>query len=168
MKQVVDINQELIKKYNLPIPRYTSYPTVPYWKEEIEVQAWKDTFITRFNIENHTKGISLYIHLPFCESLCTYCGCNTRITVNHAVEEPYIETLLKEWKLYLELLPAIPVIKELHLGGGTPTFFSAANLEKLIKGILTGAKAADRPEFSLEGHPNHTTPQQLQALYNMG
>ena len=168
MKQVVDINQELIKKYNLPISRYTSYPTVPYWKEEIEVQAWKDTFITRFNIENHTKGISLYVHLPFCESLCTYCGCNKRITSNHKVEEEYLEAIEKEWKLYRNLMNQTPVIRELHLGGGTPTFFTPQNLQRLINILTKNSIIHPSREFSIEGHPNNTTKEHLQQLYTAG
>ena len=84
--------------------------------------------------------ISLYIHLPYCENLCTYCGCNKRITKNHKVESPYIQTVLKEWALYLKALPARPIIKELHLGGGTPTFFSAAHLQLLLEGIFRRTK----------------------------
>jgi len=159
---------DLIKKYNVPGPRYTSYPTVPYWEgENFSIDRWKANFLKTFSSSND-EGISLYIHLPYCESLCTYCGCNTRITVNHAVEEPYIDTVLKEWKMYLDLFPERPRIKELHLGGGTPTFFSADNLQKLINGILEGADLADDYEFGLEGHPNNTNEEQLQRLYNLG
>ncbi len=107
----------LVRKYNQPTPRYTSYPTVPYWKDDIDVDTWKSDFKTRFNQENAANGISLYIHLPFCESLCTYCGCNKKITTNHSVEEEYLLAIEKEWKLYKKLMQQIPVIRELHLGG---------------------------------------------------
>src|SRR6187399_1347862 len=94
----------LIAKYNVAAPRYTSYPTVPYWsKQAMDAERWKSEVAHTFSVSNNDQGISLYIHLPYCESLCTYCGCNTRITVNHKVEEPYISTLLKEWKMYCEL-----------------------------------------------------------------
>ncbi|GEO11569.1 oxygen-independent coproporphyrinogen III oxidase [Segetibacter aerophilus] len=168
MKHVVDINQELIKKYNRPVPRYTSYPTVPNWKEEIDVKQWEDTFITRFNVENHTKGISLYVHLPFCESLCTYCGCNKRITTNHKVEEEYLGAIEKEWKLYRKLMQQTPVIRELHLGGGTPTFFSPANLKRLVEMLTRNSIIHPNREFSIEGHPNNTTGDQLDTLYALG
>jgi oxygen-independent coproporphyrinogen-3 oxidase len=159
----------LIQKYNVPGPRYTSYPTVPYWEEDLfSIDQWKTTFIKSFNESNTEEGISLYIHLPFCESMCTFCGCNKRITKNHEVENPYILAVLKEWNLYCDLLPTKPIIKEIHLGGGTPTFFAPENLETLINGIFTRAIKAKEHEFSFEGHPNNTTRRHLQSLYDLG
>ncbi len=115
-----------------------------------------------------SKEVSIYIHLPFCESLCTYCACNTRITKNHTVEEPYIEHLLKEWGFYLERLPEVPIIREIHLGGGTPTFFSAENLEKLINGLVDKASISPSVNMSFEGHPANTTSRHLKALNQQG
>jgi oxygen-independent coproporphyrinogen-3 oxidase len=162
------MNAPLIRKYNVPGPRYTSYPTVPFWsKEGISRQDWEATLISSF-IESYAEGISLYIHLPFCESLCTFCGCHKQITKRHEVEDPYIATVLKEWELYLDFLPLTPQIKEIHLGGGTPTFFSTDNLERLLDGILDRAELAHDFEFSFEGHPNNTTKEHLQVLYNKG
>jgi len=159
----------LIQKYNVPGPRYTSYPTVPYWNEsEFNLDTWKKSVKKIFRKSNNTEGVSLYIHLPFCESLCTFCGCYKRITKRHEVEEPYIRALLKEWKLYCNLFESKPIIKEIHLGGGTPTFFSVNNLEFLINGIFELATKADTYEFSFEGHPNNTTKEHLQILYNLG
>ena len=159
----------LTQKYNVPGPRYTSYPTVPYWNESaFTVEQWKSSFQKSFSESNSQNGISLYLHLPFCESMCTFCGCNKRITKNHSVEEIDISAILKEWRLYCELLPEKPSIKEIHLGGGTPTFFSTENLEHLINGIFKLADKADNYEFSFEGHPNNTTYEQLKKLYDLG
>lgn len=159
----------LIQKYNVPGPRYTSYPTVPYWEEEnFSVDQWKKTLQQSFAESNTKEGISLYIHLPFCESLCTFCGCHKRITKRHEVESPYITAVLKEWDLYCALFPEKPIIKEIHLGGGTPTFFSTENLEHLIQGILSKATIAENHEFSFEGHPNNTSREHLQTLYDLG
>ncbi|NHN24449.1 oxygen-independent coproporphyrinogen III oxidase [Flavobacterium jejuense] len=159
----------LIQKYNVPGPRYTSYPTVPYWEEDLfSVNKWKAALVQSFEASNTTEGISLYIHLPFCESLCTFCGCNKRITKRHDVENPYIKAVLKEWDLYCELLPQRPRIKEIHLGGGTPTFFSPAHLTTLINGLFINADKAQEYEFSFEGHPNNTTYEHLQTLYDLG
>jgi oxygen-independent coproporphyrinogen-3 oxidase len=150
------------------VPRYTSYPTVPVWNEGIDVDRWKNVFHADFVAGNAHKGISLYIHLPFCESLCTYCGCNKKITTNHEVEDEYSLALLKEWNLYREMMTEKPIIRELHLGGGTPTFFSPANLRKLLEAILKTAIIHPEHEFSFEGHPNNTTEAHLQELYNIG
>src|SRR6478609_9733762 len=158
----------LISKYNVPAPRYTSYPTVPYWNSTPTQEQWKDLVKTSFQKTNSANGISLYIHLPFCESLCTYCACNTRITVNHKVEGPYLETVLKEWQLYLALFDEKPRIKEFHLGGGTPTFFSPENLHTLISGILDSAEVCEQHDFSFEGHPANTTAAHLQTLFDLG
>jgi oxygen-independent coproporphyrinogen-3 oxidase len=163
------MSQSLVQKYNVPGPRYTSYPTVPYWEENLfSVEKWKSSFMKSFEESNATEGISLYIHLPFCESLCTFCGCNKRITKRHEVEHPYIDAVLKEWNLYCDLFSEKPIIKEIHLGGGTPTFFSPNNLEQLINGIFKRAEKAPQHEFSFEGHPNNTTRQHLQTLYDLG
>jgi len=158
----------LIDKYNVPGPRYTSYPTVPYWDvEHFSSKEWKASVKTSFE-QSAENGISIYVHLPFCESMCTFCGCHKRITKRHEVEQPYIKTVLKEWALYRDLLGKRPLIKELHLGGGTPTFFSPENLTTLINGIFRLGKKADNAELSFEGHPNNTTKEHLQALYNVG
>jgi oxygen-independent coproporphyrinogen III oxidase len=161
--------EDLIKKYNVPAPRYTSYPTVPFWDKEAPTdKLWFQVVKKTFEESNNEKGISIYIHLPFCESLCTYCGCNKRITKNHLVEDPYIEAILKEWQMYLKEFKRKPVIRELHLGGGTPTFFSPENLEKLLYGIYKGAIIHPENEYSFEGHPNNTSWNHMKVLYDLG
>ena len=159
----------LIQKYNVAGPRYTSYPTVPYWENEVFTAGqWLDSLVKSYNESNEREGISLYIHLPFCESLCTFCGCHKRITKRHEMEQPYIDAVLKEWRLYTELFSTKPIVKEIHLGGGTPTFFAPAELERLINGIFERAERAPHYEFSFEGHPNNTTEAHLQTLYRLG
>ncbi|RVU02850.1 oxygen-independent coproporphyrinogen III oxidase [Mucilaginibacter limnophilus] len=163
------MSKRLIEKYNVPAPRYTSYPTVPYWNDEpFEISEWEKSVQLSFKESNDTDGISIYVHLPYCESLCTYCGCNTRITKNHSVEEPYIHALLKEWAMYRKVFGKRPVIREIHLGGGTPTFFAPENLKYLIEGILAGATIHADAEFSFEAHPANTTAEHLTTLYNLG
>lgn len=161
------MNTELIRKYNVAGPRYTSYPTVPYWDGVAPSEAaWERHVLKAYKAG---QGLSLYIHLPYCESLCTYCGCNTRITVNHAVEKPYVKTILREWKMYRQLFGKHkPLLKELHLGGGTPTFFSPENLKFLIDSVKEDCQLAPAYEFSFEGHPNNTSREHLQVLFNIG
>jgi len=162
-------NIDLAIKYNVALPRYTSYPTMPYWDvAAFNKTDWKQTVKRSFKESNQQEGISLYIHLPFCESLCTYCGCNTRITKNHRVEEPYIKALLLEWALYKNIFGQKPIIRELHLGGGTPTFFSSENLKMLISAILLHTDLHPDAAFSFEAHPANTTVNHLQVLYDLG
>lgn len=160
------MNSLLLKKYDVPAPRYTSYPTVPYWQEAAPTeQNWTEKVKAAFCMN---PEVSLYIHLPFCERLCTYCGCNKRITKNHQVEDPYIQTILKEWQMYLNILPGKPAITEIHLGGGTPTFFSPAHLEQLVTGILMDTTLSDNYEFGFEAHPASTTYEHLATLRKLG
>jgi len=161
------MDNSLIKKYNTPGPRYTSYPTVPYWDNDFDADAWEKTFTVAY-LKNKSQGLSIYIHLPFCESMCTFCGCHKRITKNHKVEYPYIQALLKEWDLYCKLFKEKPLISEIHLGGGTPTFFSPGKLKSLISGIFSCSKKAPDCEMSFEGHPNNTTKEHLEQLYELG
>ncbi len=157
----------LLTKYDVATPRYTSYPTVPYWDfSSLNEHQWKQSVINSFRAEN--GELCIYIHLPFCESLCTFCACNKRITKNHDVEKLYIDAVLKEWQMYREILPGTPVIKEIHLGGGTPTFFSADNLVCLINQITGTSIVKDDHEFSIEIHPNFTTEDHLRKLSAIG
>lgn len=158
----------LIQKYNVQGPRYTSYPTVPYWSNNPTKQNWETHIKNTFNTTNSTEGISLYIHLPYCESLCTFCACNKRITKNHSVERPYIETLLKEWLLYVKLFDSKPIIKEIHFGGGTPTFFQPENLAYLVETLFETATPHPQSAFSFEAHPKNTSKEHLQTLFDLG
>ncbi len=156
----------LFEKYNVPAPRYTSYPTVPYWNDnQVSEQIWIKKVQNAF-LKN--PALSLYIHLPYCEKLCTYCGCNKHITKNHAVALPYIESVLQEWRMYVDQLPSRPIIRELHLGGGTPTFFSPAELDVLLTGIFALADIAPNPDFGFEAHPFSATYEHLEVLARFG
>ena len=160
------MDSSLIHKYNTSVPRYTSYPTVPDWQlDQVAEDHWIDALHRNYNPE---EGISLYTHLPFCESLCTYCGCNKRITTNHQMEAPYIDAVLQEWSIYVNRIQEPILIKELHLGGGTPTFFSVDNLARLIDGIKTSSTLHKTYEFSFEAHPNSTTKAHLEKMYDLG
>lgn len=166
-------SSELLKKYNVPGPRYTSYPTVPYWVDSPTEVEWIQSISDSLEeSEALNVGAALYIHIPYCESLCTYCGCNTRITRNHNVASPYVATVLKEWELYLSKLNQIKerkiTISEIHLGGGTPTFLAPSELQTLVRGILAQVNVSDRPEFSIEADPRVTKREHLEVLAQLG
>lgn len=160
---------DLLAKYDVPAPRYTSYPTVPYWQDDPTTDQWIKALQQAF--QQRETAWSMYIHIPFCETLCTFCGCNTFITHNHGNETSYTEVLHKEWQLYLEQIPQLATtpIKQIHLGGGTPTFFSADSLKKLLEPLMA-QMAIDRNDFegSIEVGPRVTNRDQLVALRELG
>lgn len=153
--------------YDRPVPRYTSYPTFPYWNMVgLTEEAWLRHVAAGFEAEG--GEVCLYIHLPYCEDLCTFCACNKRITRNHDVEAPYIRTLVDEWNIYRRNLSGTPIIREIHLGGGTPTFFSPTHLSSLITELTSRAIVPVNHEFSIEVHPSSTTLEHLQTLAYLG
>lgn len=160
--------KKLFEKYDIPAPRYTSYPTVPYW----EINPTSDQWISNLNenLKEDGKTWSLYLHIPYCETLCTFCGCNTVITKDHKKEDPYVQMLEKEWGMYQEMVPALlhRNLKHLHLGGGTPTFLSASNLKRLIQAVLRDVQVDSEFEGSIEVDPRRTTLEQLQVLKEAG
>lgn len=161
--------KELLAKYDVPAPRYTSYPTVPYWQDSPTPDQWVSHL--RATLAEKDAAWSLYLHIPFCESLCTFCGCNTIITKDHKREVPYVAHLLKEWELYATKVPELlsRPLKHLHLGGGTPTFLSADQLVALLKPILDSVKKDPHSfEASIEVDPRRTSREQLEALHKLG
>lgn len=160
---------ELLKKYDVPVPRYTSYPTVPYWSDSPTSEEWLTSLKSAF--AKPGMSWSLYLHIPFCETLCTFCGCNTTITKSHDREAPYVNQLLQEFEIYRKHVPAMESapLRQLHLGGGTPTFLSTSELQRLIGTMLEHIKTDPKHyEASLEVDPRRTTADQLKALYELG
>ena len=130
----------------MPVPRYTSYPAVPNWQETPPPTTWFDALQRRAR-RPMSSSLAVYVHLPFCETLCTFCGCNTVITRNHERSAPYVETVLAE----LDRLPAQRArrsatrpVSQIHLGGGTPTFMPPEVLSSLLKRSRRAAAAARR------------------------
>ena len=155
--------KELFEKYDVPAPRYTSYPTVPYWEVKPTYDEWLNSVLKTLEVN---PLWSLYIHIPFCENLCSYCGCNTIITKNHKNEKTYIELLLKEWESYLEKIHNLKDSKlfEFHLGGGTPNFLSPENLDFLLNKILSTVNISNNWIGSMEIDPRHCNEEHLKVL----
>ena len=159
------VMRSLINKYNVPGPRYTSYPTVPFWDDKpFTVHEWVSQARRTLTESSATDGASVYIHLPFCETPCTFCGCIKRFTRNHGVEQPYVDTLIHEWMLYGQHLGVAPPVKEIHIGGGTPTFFAPENLSRLMDAIVEHARISPPFDFSFEGNPSTTSAQHLKVM----
>ena len=168
---VIATASELLRKYDVPGPRYTSYPTILYWDAEPTLERWLESTRQSLHLaELGGTGAAIYVHVPFCQSLCTYCGCNSRITCSTTVGGAYVKTVLKEWDLYRQKLGhsgPIP-LSELHLGGGTPTFLTAGELDELLSGILEHVRQTPDAEFSIESDPRVTRPDQLAVLGRLG
>jgi oxygen-independent coproporphyrinogen III oxidase len=159
----------LLKKYDVPVPRYTSYPTVPAWKTTPTSEDW--IFDIKSTLNQKDSSWSMYLHIPFCETLCTFCGCNTIITKDHKKEADYVALILKEFELYLQQVPELSQkpLKHIHLGGGTPTFLAASQLERLLSTIFKSVKkSTENFEASIEVDPRRTTSEQLKTLRELG
>ncbi len=160
-------SDELFYKYNVPVPRYTSYPTVPYWSDSPTTEQWIESLKKAYK---NRPPWSLYVHIPYCETLCTFCGCNTSITRNHKREEPYMDIVLKEMSLYLEALPELmeSPLQQFHFGGGTPTFLSPKNLQTLALEIMKNLNRPENFHGSFEVDPRRTTKEHLKRLRDVG
>jgi oxygen-independent coproporphyrinogen-3 oxidase len=158
----------LLAKYDVAGPRYTSYPTVPYWESTPSETQWLER-VQRALQAGSEHGAALYLHIPFCRALCTFCGCNTRITRSHGFVPPYTQALLAELGVYLSRLGLSQLeFGELHFGGGTPTFLTAAELEMLLEGLFRRARPRTGAIASIEVDPRVTTSEQLQILARYG
>jgi oxygen-independent coproporphyrinogen III oxidase len=160
---------QLLEKYDVPVPRYTSYPAVPNWQETPAASVWFDAL--NVALAPDSSSLALYVHLPFCETLCTFCGCNTVITRNHERSAPYVQTVLAELDLYLRNVPVLATrpISQIHLGGGTPTFMPPEVLSMLLKGIAARLPLrAEGFEGSVEVDPRVTTRAHLDAMRALG
>jgi oxygen-independent coproporphyrinogen-3 oxidase len=159
----------LLEKYDVPVPRYTSYPAVPNWQTTPSQEQWIDALDEALRPE--AASLAVYVHLPFCETLCTFCGCNTVITRHHERSAPYVDTVLAELDAYIQRVPSLRQrpISQLHLGGGTPTFMAPAELSSLLAGIADRLpRRAEGFEGSVEVDPRVTTRAHLEALRQHG
>lgn len=157
---------ELVRKYNIPGPRYTSYPTAPQFSDQIDRYALIQE-IRRDNADESTP-LSLYFHLPFCESLCWYCGCNTVITMRRASATEYVDLLIKEIEMTAPLLDLRRPVTQLHFGGGTPTFLPPADIDRLAAAIHKFFKFSADAEISVEIDPRRLTKEHVDAFRRLG
>ncbi|MDD3179123.1 MAG: oxygen-independent coproporphyrinogen III oxidase [Opitutaceae bacterium] len=157
---------ELVRKYNIPGPRYTSYPTAPQFTPQVDREA----LLAEIAADNRDDAhpLSLYFHLPFCETLCWFCGCTTVITSRYDSATEYVRWLEKELALTAPLLnPARPVT-QLHFGGGSPTFLVPADVRRLGAAIHRHFRFAPDSENSVEVDPRRLTRDHVQAFRELG
>jgi oxygen-independent coproporphyrinogen-3 oxidase len=165
----VQFDQELIKRYDVAGPRYTSYPTAVQFHEGFDANIYR-RFARRSNEELIPKPLSLYLHLPFCRSLCYYCGCTKKVTRHPEHGVRYLELLHREIEMQGELFDHDREVAQLHFGGGTPTFFDHAQLGDLMGQLrrhFSLSLSEDR-EFSVEVDPRTVGECSLEQLAALG
>jgi oxygen-independent coproporphyrinogen-3 oxidase len=156
---------ELIRKYNVAGPRYTSYPTAVQFAED----APRDALLADARADfSRAAAVSLYVHIPFCETLCWYCACNTITTRDHARSAEYLDDLAREVALWKPLLAQRPLAGQLHFGGGTPTFLQPAEIDRLAKVLRDAFDFAPDAEVSVEIDPRRLTPEHIDAFRRLG
>lgn len=162
-----DVSLDLLHRYNVPGPRYTSYPTAPVWREDFGAADYEEILSTSRDAESPAP-LSLYLHLPFCESLCYFCACTVVITHNHSVEDSYLAALEKEIAWVADRAGGGRPIVQLHWGGGTPTYFTPARIERLGRKLRETFAIAHDAEMGVEIDPRVTTREHLEALTRVG
>jgi len=163
----VTVSRDVLEKYNQPGPRYTSYPTAPEWDTAFREAELRQAFYDA----NHKPGpapVSLYFHIPFCESLCLYCGCNVVINKKHEVAVPYLNHLKREIDWVSAEVDRSRIVHQMHWGGGTPTYLSPDQIEDLSSFIASRFSISSTAEISIEVDPRVTTTEHCRALRRSG
>ncbi|HVE82582.1 MAG TPA: oxygen-independent coproporphyrinogen III oxidase [Myxococcales bacterium] len=160
-------SDELVRRYEVPGPRYTSYPTVPAWTRAFTGADYQRA-LARAGRAGEAAPLSLYVHIPFCRTLCTYCGCNVAISRDQAVADRYLDAVGEELRMVRQHLGARRRVTQLHWGGGSPTFLSEEQIRRLWSLISNQFEVTQDAEISFEANPVTTTASQLAALRELG
>jgi len=162
-------DRELIERYGGRGPRYTSYPTAVQFKSGFGDTDYRD-HVRRTDARAGQAPLSIYIHIPFCHSLCYYCGCSKIVTRNRARAEQYLDSVLQEVSLQAELFSPGRTVSQLHLGGGTPTYLDRAQMHRLMDALRTHftLQSDDHREFSIEIDPRTVSTEGIAALADAG
>lgn len=161
------ITAELLRRYDVPGPRYTSYPTADRFSPDFTPQD----YIAALHRRRDTAAdqpLSLYLHIPFCESLCYYCGCNKIITRHHERAAAYLQALEREADLHVAHCGSGQTVSQLHFGGGTPTFLLDEELAALMDMLRRRFTLVPEGEYSIEVDPRTVTPERLAVLQQLG
>jgi oxygen-independent coproporphyrinogen-3 oxidase len=161
------VSEDLLARYDVPGPRYTSYPTADRFVEAFTDADYANALAQR-GASTVPQPLSVYVHIPFCESLCYYCACNKIITKHHSKAVTYLGYLRREIALHAGHLGGRPVVSQLHLGGGSPTFLSDDELRQLMAMLREAFELAPGGEYSIEVDPRTVDTTRLEALAAMG
>ncbi|MBK6853099.1 MAG: oxygen-independent coproporphyrinogen III oxidase [Burkholderiales bacterium] len=162
------LSVDLLRRMDVPGPRYTSYPTADRFVDAFDAQAYLQALDQRSVGAGSGQPLSVYVHVPFCESICYYCGCNKVVTRDHSKAEPYLTALEHELALVAAAMGPRQAVSQLHFGGGTPTYLTDAQLGRLMDKLGSTFKLADGGEFSIEIDPRTVTDERLHNLARMG
>ncbi len=163
------LTPELLTRFDVPGPRYTSYPTADRFVEAFSQQDLRQALDLRNQgLGQKIRPLSIYVHIPFCESLCYYCACNKIITKHHEKAEPYLRYLAKEVELYTSSIGIGQSVSQLHLGGGTPTFLSNDELRELMSVLKRSFNFVAGGEYSVEVDPRTVNDERLALLLELG
>lgn len=160
------MKQELLNKYSIPVPRYTSYPPANFFNESFTADSYKAAIIE--SNKQNPQHISIYIHIPFCYHMCHYCGCNSQLLKDKNVVKEYIETLKKEIRMVLPLLDHSRKISQIHYGGGTPTSQPVSVLKEINRIILSEFECIENPEIAIECHTGYLDENYWNDLIDAG
>jgi oxygen-independent coproporphyrinogen-3 oxidase len=163
------VPDELLQRFDVPGPRYTSFPTADRFVEAFTADDYAQALAQRRSgVANRSLPLSIYVHIPFCESLCYYCACNKIITKHHERAVPYLRYLSREVDLHTEIIGVGQTISQLHLGGGSPTFLSDAELHELMAMLRRSFTFTPGGEYSIEVDPRTVDATRLDTLAQLG
>jgi oxygen-independent coproporphyrinogen-3 oxidase len=160
------VDKNLLEKYNVPVPRYTSYPPANHFTDEFTQDEFKNIIID--SNSGKPEHIAVYIHIPFCEKICFYCGCNTCSLGSGSQIKPYIEALLKEIKMVSQHLDKSRKLTQIHFGGGTPNSIPSSYINQIIELIFEEFNVSPDAEIAMECHPAHLDKNYINDLINAG
>jgi len=163
--RIVGVTPELLQRYGRPVPRYTSYPTAPEWDDAFDERDLRMAYAMRYH---SPRPLSLYVHIPFCSSLCLYCGCNVVISRDRSVARPYLERLDREIELTAQLVDRSRPVDQIHWGGGTPTYLAAEQIVELFGMLRRRFNIMPGAEVAIEIEPRTVNDEQLVALRGVG
>ncbi len=155
---------DLWRKFDVPAPRYTSYPTADRFRPDVSRADYENALAER----PADRSLSVYTHIPFCANVCFYCGCNKIVTRNRALADPYIDAVLAEAKIASEHLTGKRTLSQLHWGGGTPTFLDSEQIERLLEGIRAIYPFEADGEYSIEIDARTCPAEKIDVLHRLG
>jgi oxygen-independent coproporphyrinogen-3 oxidase len=164
--QSIDVSPDLVRKFDRPGPRYTSYPTVPAWRDDFGAEDYAAA-LARASAQVD-EPLSLYVHIPFCHERCAFCGCNVIISRKAGVEDTYLDYVGREAKLVASILGRSRSVRQMHWGGGTPTFLHPDGLRRLKSILAAEFEFGSNAEMAIEVDPRATSPEQVHALRELG